>query len=103
MPRILDILDEKCDCPTIISAGHSLGGGLAQQAAYSCERIKRVFAFAPSPVTGFYSVKRRERRENKKGIHISRIFEHEEVLAYFRFALRNPLQLRPSDPRITEV
>ena len=43
--------------PTQITAvGHSLGGGLAQLAAYSDPRIRRVYAFDPSMVTGYYSV-----------------------------------------------
>jgi hypothetical protein len=46
----------------LFSTGHSLGGGLAQEFAYSLPqcpdlpRVKKVFAFDPSPVTGFYSV-----------------------------------------------
>jgi hypothetical protein len=44
---------------TLYSTGHSLGGGLAQQFAYSMPnstesiRVSKVYAFDPSPVTGF--------------------------------------------------
>ena len=38
----------------VVAVGHSLGGGLAQLAAYSDHRIRRVYAFDPSMVTGYY-------------------------------------------------
>ena len=54
--------------PTQITAvGHSLGGGLAQLAAYSDPRIRRVYAFDPSMVTGYYSVDPLHRDQNVKG------------------------------------
>lgn len=37
----------------IHAAGHSLGGGLAQQAGYRFSRIKTVYAFNSSPVTNW--------------------------------------------------
>lgn len=37
----------------IYAAGHSLGGGLAQQAGYRFARIKTVYAFNSSPVTNW--------------------------------------------------
>jgi hypothetical protein len=55
---------------TIYSTGHSLGGGLAQQFAYSLPleprvpRVSQVFAFDPSPVTGYFSVHRTARDYN---------------------------------------
>jgi hypothetical protein len=73
----------------LYSTGHSLGGGLAQQFAYSVppeclKRVKKVYAFDPSPVTGFFSVKLSLRTENKKGLLIDRIYERGEILALFR-------------------
>jgi hypothetical protein len=70
--------------------GHSLGGGLAQQFAYSLpldpgvQRVRAVYAFDPSPVTGFYSVPARLRNANKKNLFIDRIYERGEVLALAR-------------------
>jgi Lipase (class 3) len=75
---------------TIYSTGHSLGGGLAQQFAYSLPekpevpRVHKVFAFDPSPVTGYFSVKLRIRRHNSDGLRIDRIYERGEILAYVR-------------------
>jgi hypothetical protein len=73
----------------LYSTGHSLGGGLAQQFAYSLppdciKRVKQVYAFDPSPVTGFFSVARKLRDENKKGLLIDRIYERGEILALLR-------------------
>ncbi len=76
----------------LYSTGHSLGGGLAQQFAYSVpldcvKRVVHVYAFDPSPVTGFFSVMRRLRNDNKKGLLIDRIYERGEVLALLRSLL----------------
>lgn len=75
----------------ICSTGHSLGGGLAQEFAYSlpfdrpgAPRVIKVYAFDPSPVTGFLSVKKATRDENKVGLEIDRIYERGEVLAILR-------------------
>jgi hypothetical protein len=74
----------------IYSTGHSLGGGLAQQFAYSLPidnsvpRVRHVYAFDPSPVTGFYSVSRAIRDINKHDLSIDRIYERGEVLAIVR-------------------
>ena len=73
----------------LFATGHSLGGGLAQQFAYSLpydsvRHVKKVYAFDPSPVTGFYSVGVKLRDENKQGLLIDRIYERGEVLAIVR-------------------
>lgn len=73
----------------LYSTGHSLGGGLAQQFAYSVpldcvKRVCKVYAFDPSPVTGFFSVMRRLRDANRKGLLIDRIYERGEILALLR-------------------
>jgi hypothetical protein len=73
----------------LYSTGHSLGGGLAQQFAYSLPSdrlmpVKQVYAFDPSPVTGFFSVAKKLRDENKRGLLIDRIYERGEILALLR-------------------
>jgi hypothetical protein len=88
----------------VIAAGHSLGGGLAQQAAYAHPDIKLVFAFDPSPVTGFRSVPPAAREANQIGIEIFRVYEKGEILAFLRgFLRRGFLPLSGKDPAITEV
>ena len=60
----------------VVTVGHSLGGGLAQQLAYSLPkrdaipRISSVYAFDPSPVTGYFSVDSEVRDANKQGSNI---------------------------------
>ena len=78
------------DSIRLYSTGHSLGGGLAQQFAYSLPlspdvpRVRKVFAFDPSPVTGYFSVNPGVRDKNKTGLLIDRIYERGEILAYLR-------------------
>lgn len=87
----------------IVTTGHSLGGGLAQQAAYGCDAIKTVYAFNPTPVTGFNNVDSQLLENNRKGIFIARVFEHGEILAYMRFGLRQFYKISPQDPQIIEL
>jgi len=68
----------------IVATGHSLGGGLAHQAAYAAKNIDRVFAFDSSSVTGFYSVDKKTRDASKMDMRIYRVHERGEVLAYLR-------------------
>ncbi len=89
-----------------ISTGHSLGGGLAQQAAYASCEIVTVYAFDPSPVTGYYSVKRSKRHNNVEGLKIYRIWEHGEVLLYLRQITKTAQKISFNaniNPRIVEV
>ena len=75
---------------TLYTTGHSLGGGLAQQFAYSLPvnsampRVTHVYAFDPSPVTGYFSVAQSTRDSNKVGLSIDRVYERGEVLAFVR-------------------
>ena len=87
----------------IIAVGHSLGGGLAQLAAYSDRRIRRVYAFDPSMVTGFYSVAPRNRDRNVHGLGIERVYEFGEVLAYPRLIMLHSIPLSPCNPRVVSV
>lgn len=90
---------------TIYATGHSLGGGLAQEFAYSLPdnipgvpRVSKVYAFDPSPVTGFLTVDRVTRHENKKGLKVDRIYERGEVLAILRSitsAIHRPPAVNP--------
>jgi pimeloyl-ACP methyl ester carboxylesterase len=87
----------------IIAVGHSLGGGLAQLAAYSDSRIRRVYAFDPSMVTGFYSVDPPNRDRNVRGLGIERVYEFGEVLAYPRLIMLHTIPLSPCNPRVVSV
>jgi len=87
----------------IITTGHSLGGGLASNAAYASAKISEVVAINTSPVTGFYNIPVGQRIRQKRNIHIARIFEHGEILAYFRLPLRLLYPLSKKDPAIIEA
>ena len=81
--------------PVLFSTGHSLGGGLAQQFAYALPpdpdgivpRVSEVYAFDPSPVTGYFSVERGLRDANSRDLSIDRIYERGEILALARSLL----------------
>ena len=98
---------------TLVATGHSLGGGLAQHLAYSLPadgsgdttlpRITKVYAFDPSPVTGWYSVPRAVRERNARGLATTRAFEHGEVLAYIRLILSYVNPPSKENPSITET
>jgi pimeloyl-ACP methyl ester carboxylesterase len=87
----------------VVAVGHSLGGGLAQLAAYSDHRIRRVYAFDPSMVTGFYSVDPPNRDRNVQGLGIERIYELGEVLAYGRLIMLHYIPLSPCNPRVVSI
>jgi hypothetical protein len=70
--------------PQIVTAGHSLGGGLAQFAAIANNRINKVFAFDPSPVTGAKLLDEKLREQNAESLEIDRIYQSAEVLAWVR-------------------
>jgi hypothetical protein len=94
----------------IYSTGHSLGGGLAEEFAYSLPangagvpRVTMVFAFDPSPVTGFLSVKKSIRNENKIGLKIDRIYERGEVLAILR-SITSAIHMPPAvNPEVRQL
>lgn len=104
IPGFVDEIRSRFDSNVeIISTGHSLGGGLAQLAAYMSPHINNVFAFNSSPVTGYRSIDKNILEINKKDTHIARIFEHGEILAYVRFFLKKFVTLSTSAPEINEV
>lgn len=89
---------------TVVAAiGHSLGGGLAQQAAYETEKIRYVYAFDPSPVTGFFNVNQALRDQNVQGLPIDQVYELGEILSYIRYMFKGIFPPRPCDPQVREV
>ena len=97
----------------VVSAGHSLGGGLAQHFAYSLPlksksgvetpRVDHVYAFDPSPVTGWFSVPADIREKNARRLVIDRVFEHGEILAYLRLVLSYAMPPSAERPAIREI
>ncbi|MBO2009947.1 hypothetical protein [Hymenobacter negativus] len=68
----------------VFATGHSLGGGLAQHAGYTCPRIEKVFAFDSSPLTGYFDVAKKERLLHGSKRRTFLVYESYEVLALFR-------------------
>jgi hypothetical protein len=68
----------------IIAVGHSLGGGLAQMAAYAYFKVRYVYAFDTSPVTGLFDLPLLLRNQNRVGLGIDRVHEQGEILAPVR-------------------
>jgi hypothetical protein len=94
----------------IVSTGHSLGGGLAQHFAYTFRqhpsaatgpRVAEVFAFDPSPVTGWSAAENPPRAHNARNLRINRIYEHGEALAYVRL-FTSRLTITAEHPAIWE-
>ena len=86
-----------------------MGGGLAHEFAYSLPadpnvpRVKKVYAFDPSPVTGFYSVDEGLRTTNSESLDIDRIYERGEILAFFRALTNLVYPPSKSKPAIRQV
>ena len=91
------------DQTQITAVGHSLGGGLAQLAAYSDRHIRCVYAIDPSMVTGYYSVDPPHRDRNVQGLRMERIYEFGEILAYGRLIMLHYIPLSPCNPRVVSV
>lgn len=104
MPEVVKrIRAELGDDAQIVTAGHSLGGGLAQQAAYAADGIALVYAFDPSTVTGYYEVERAARCARCVGMRIYRVYEHGEILEYLRTLMKAVYPVSTKDPKIVEI
>ena len=87
------------------ATGHSLGGGLAQQAAYADDNgsIRYVYAFDPSPVTGFFDVSALVREKSTDGLGVDRAYEQGEILMLPRLIIENIYPPAPCNPRVRTV
>lgn len=91
-------------CPNgvIVAVGHSLGGGLAQFAAYLDRRIKYVYAFNPSPVTAFLSVPDRAKLRQRP-LGVDRVYESGEILSLPRYLVSGIFPTSPCRPYVRIV
>jgi len=86
-----------------VAVGHSLGGGLAEQVGYAHPKIRYVYAFDPSPVTGFFDVSALVRADYNKGHGIDRAYEAGEILSLPRQILEGIYPPSACDPRVRIV
>lgn len=89
--------------PRIIVTGHSLGGGLAQRAAYGDKRIVYVYAFDPSPVTGYFDFPWRTLRVTRNAFGADRIYEAGEILSLPRYLASGFFPTSSCRPRVRIV
>ena len=87
----------------IVAIGHSLGGGLAQQAAYRDGRVRHVSAIDPSFVTGVEDLDPRIVAANAQGLGIDRLYERGEILSYPRAVVQQFDPPRSCDPLIRTI
>ena len=92
-----------CRPKMIVATGHSLGGGLAQHAAYADKRIGYVYAFDPSPVTAFFGVPLPVRNAATEDLGIDRIYEAGEVLSLPRYIASGVFPSSQCHPRVRIV
>lgn len=83
VPQIIEQLKLQFPGIKIYATGHSLGGGLAQQAGYLSPDILEVFAFNPSPVTNWSFLQLNGKIKVQDPI-IYRVYHWHEGLAYVR-------------------
>jgi hypothetical protein len=94
--------ESKCRPNTIITTGHSLGGGLAQHAAYT-GGIDYVYAFDPSPVTAFFGVPFLQRQGSVEKLGVDRIYESGEILSLPRYITSGFYPTQQCRPRVRIV
>lgn len=104
MPKLIKQIENQDNTVNkFITTGHSLGGGLAQLAGYASHKIDTVYSFDSSPVTGYFDVEGGLRRFNAQNLKIYRIYEHGEVVAYLRLALKAIVPVSEKHPDIVQV
>jgi hypothetical protein len=104
VPHIIDaVYRPGCRPSTIIATGHSLGGGLAQHAAYADSRIGYVYAFDPSPVTAFFAIPFPERSVATRRLGVDRIYQSGEILSLPRYLASGVFPSSPCQPRVRIV
>lgn len=97
------IAQSGCVPPRIIATGHSLGGGLAQHAAYADGRINYVYAFDPSPVTGILDVPWDTRAKTIERFGTDRVYESGEILSPVRYIASGIFPSSSCRPRVRIV
>ncbi len=99
------IVDNPCyrTSTKIIAVGHSLGGGLAQFAAFLNRKIRQVVIFNSSPVTGENDLVPKDVLAIKKGLSIDHVYNRGEALYYARSYYNRGTLRSACDPQIRTI
>ena len=84
VPKLITALRDENPEIKIYSTGHSLGGGLAQQAGYLSKHVLEVFTFNTSPVTNWSHLRLEGKIDNAYPI-FHRVYHGGEILEKIRF------------------
>ena len=84
LPELIEGLTSNNPAIRIYAVGHSLGGGLAQQAGYLSPKISKVVTFNTSPVSNWTRLRLRKQVQNNYPL-IYRIYHGGEILEKVRF------------------
>jgi hypothetical protein len=104
MPLVLAKVRRVCGrLPLVVAVGHSLGGGLAQYAAYVSPAIRYVYAFDPSPVTAYLDAPDKLALRTDRNLGIDRVYESGEILSVLRHAASGLAPPPPCQPYIRIV
>jgi hypothetical protein len=103
VPKIIARLQASgCRPSTIVTTGHSLGGGLAQHVSYA-GGVDYVYAFDPSPVTALFGVPFPKRMRSVERLGIDRVYERGEVLSLPRYLASGLYATQQCQPRVRIV
>lgn len=100
------IAAQGCRPKLLVATGHSLGGGLAQNAAYASKGafgISYVYAFDPSPVTGAFDIAWPVRMESIKRFGVDRVYQAGELLSLPRYIASGVFPSPSCMPRVRIV
>lgn len=88
-----DVLDSSDGPPRIYAAGHSLGGGLAQQAGYMSKKVLAAYTFNSTPVTNWSQLRLDGKVRNAYPI-FHRVYHGGEFLEKVRFVATSATKAR---------
>lgn len=93
LPILIEALLKSNPEMKIYATGHSLGGGLAQQAGFLSRNVKEVITFNTSPVTNWTYLRLEKAVDNEYPI-IFRLYHGGEALEKMRFVTTNATEVQ---------
>jgi len=104
VPHLVSHIQEQFGASVNVTAcGHSMGGGLAQFAAYASPHIDQSIVFASSPIISKTLIDQPARDANAKDTLAVRVYEKGEILAAFRYLATLLMPVSKSNPKVIEL